>query len=242
MLRRHLIAILTLCLATGACADNPVAVEDDHDDTLTAQLTLSADHVHTLSELTYSVVVLDHHGEAVTDLQAVTVDRLIEGGDTWRSTELTLVGTTWTAPYTFTTSGDYQVRVSVLRHGTTDPEIVHTMDEHLHVGRAHVEVGAFRVEFESFPGHLHEGDEAEMKFWVFEAEKNADGIRPPVEGLQAHIECLEASGTSEEHEATEVEHGVYMATHTFAEAGLFVARLHLPDGEADFETHVVHGH
>ncbi len=89
MLRRHLSGILALGLIAGACSDNPVAVEE-HDETLTAELTLSADHVHTLSEISFTVVVRDHHGEAVTDLEAVTVDRLAEGGDTWRSTDLAL--------------------------------------------------------------------------------------------------------------------------------------------------------
>jgi hypothetical protein len=242
MLRRHLSGILALALTAGACSDNPVAVEE-HDETLTADLTLSDDHVHTLSEISFTVVVRDHHGEAVTDLEAVTVDRLAEGGDTWRSTDLALTGSTWSAPYTFASSGEYQLRVSVMRHGATEAEVVHTMAEHLHVGRAHAEIAGYRVEFETFPGHIHEGDVAEMRFWVMEADANAEGVRPPIGGLSAHIECLESSGANEEHVAAEVELGVYAASHTYVEAGDFTATLHLSSGEeVPFITHVAHGH
>lgn len=239
---RHWSGILALPFAL-ACSDNPVAVEDDHDDSLTAELTLSADHVHTLSELTFSVVVRDHHGEAVTALEAVTVDRKAKGSDTWRSTTLELNGTTWEAPYTFASSGEYDLRVSVTRSGSTDSEVIYTMPEALAVARAHAEVAGYRVEFETFPGHLHEEDEGDIQFWVVEPERNADGIRPPIQGLVAQIGCLESSGASELHDAVEVEAGVYLATHTFAEAGEFIATLLLPGGEeAAFTTHVVHQH
>lgn len=243
MRNRFLATVPTLVFCALACADNPVAVEDDHEETLTAELALSSEHVHTLSELVFSVVVRDGHGDVVTDLEAVTVDRLAVGSDTWRSTELALQGSAWIGPYTFMSTGEYQLRVSVTRHGHQEPEVVHAMSESLHVGRAHMEVAGYRVEFESFPGHLHEGDEAEMKFWVFEAEKNAAGVRPPVAGLSVHIGCLEASGAFERHGAAEAEHGVYSAHHTFAEAGAFVATLHLPGAhQAEFTTQVAHKH
>lgn len=243
MLHRHLSGMLALAFLVGACSDNPVAVEEEeHDDALTAELTLSSDHVHILSELTFSVVVRDHHGAAVTDLDAVTVDRLAAGTDTWRSTELALQGTTWMAPYTFMSSGDYQLRVSVTRPGATASEVVYTMPEPVSAARAHVEVAGYRVEFETFPGHLHEQDQAEMKFWVMETERNADGIRPPIPGLDLSITCLESTGTTENHGAMEAEPGVYMGTHTFMAAGDFIGTLHLPGGEASFTTHVAHKH
>lgn len=51
------------------------------------------------------------------------------------------------------------------------------MPDHMEVGRAHQEVGGFRVEFETFPGRLHEGTEATVRFWVMEAPSSSS-IRP----------------------------------------------------------------
>ena len=105
----------------------------------------------------------------------------------------------------------------------------------------------YRVEFESFPGHIHEGSAAEMRFWVMEAEKNAAGERPPITGLTAaRIHCLTGSNAEEFHAVTEIEPGVYQAEHSFTEAGEFHAGIHLDVGgqaaEASFDLHIAHQH
>lgn len=248
MRHRHWTSLLLLP-AFLACEPNPTAPahDDGHDHELTAALTISESHVHTLSEITFSVTVENDHGEAVTDLESVAVERLFEGTDTWRATDLVLEGTTWTAPYTFVTSGSYQLRVTALEHHATDPEVIYTMPEPLGVGRAHTEIDGMRVEFETFPGHIHEGEIATARFWVTQAEKDADGIRPPLTGLHVVISCEQADGTLEEHHAEEMEPGIYEAEHTFTAAGEFHAGIHIGEhggrmSETEFHTHVAHGH
>lgn len=247
---RSLLSLLTVAALVAACDSNPSAPADDgHDHELTASLTLSESHVHTLSELTFTVEVTNDHGEVVTDLDGVTVERLLEGSTTWRGTDLQLSGTSWTGAYTFATSGAYQMRVSVLEHGATAPEVVYAMPDPLDVVRAHAEIDGMRVEFESFPGHIHTGETATLTFWVMEPDRDANGVRPPLEGLHVEISCGQADGSSEMHHAVESAPGVYEADHVFTDtsAGEFHAGVHIGDhggmiSEAEFHTHVAHAH
>jgi hypothetical protein len=243
-----LAASLAALLVIG-CSANPAEPvhDDEHDDELTATLSLSTDHVHTLTEMAFTVTVTDGHGDVVTDLAEVNVERRAVGDDTWRGTALTLNGLVWEAPYTFASSGEYDLRVSVLRPSGAAAEIVYTMAEHLEVARIHEVVDGMRVEFETFPGHLHEGDAAVVKFWILEPERNAIGVRPPLTDLHVTLVCNEADGSAEEHHAEELEPGVYSAEHTFMAVGDFLAKLEVgehggPHSEVTFTTHVVHGH
>lgn len=245
MTYRHYILSLAAIFLLVACSDNPVS-EEEHDDELSVVVTLSSEHVHTLSELTFTVAVTDHHNAPVTDFEVLQVERLSEGSDTWRAIELTRAGDVFEGTYTFNSSGDYELRVAGQRVGHTEVEVLHMMAEPLHVVRAHMEAGLYRVEYENFPGHIHEGDMATLKFWVMEAEQDAAGNRPPVTGLTAEIECTDGAG-KESHPATEPEAGVYQAEHTFTLAGEahFTIRFTGADGqpaEADFHLHVAHAH
>lgn len=239
---RHLIAGLLAPLALAACADNPMVVEE-----LSVQLELSSGHVHTLSELGFTVTVTNQYGTPITDFETIQVERRAHGSDTWRGTELTLAGTSYTGTYMFNSSGEYDLRVSGQRHGQAAMSVLHEMGEHMEVARAHAVVNEqYRIEVETFPGHLHEGDEAEVRFWVLDPDRNAEGIRPPITGLtNLRLHCVDEMHSTG---ITEVEAGVYMVTHTFAEAGEAHLGLHLmnpdgsPMGEAEFTTHVAHGH
>lgn len=242
------ITILVLILFTG-CSDNPVEVHED-EEPLTAELTISEDHIHTLSEITYTVRVTDHHGDVVTDLETVEVQRKGHGETEWRGTELTLSGEVYTGTYTFNSSGEYDLRVAGVRSGGTEMEVMYEMQEHMEVGRAHAEVGNYRIEYENFPGHVHDGEQATVKFWVSESERDASGERPPVTGLDLHIHCENPDGTNEHHDetlVTEESEGVYVADHTFAGGGEAHMATHFtaPDNteiEADFHLHISHGH
>lgn len=258
-----LLAVAFVVLTTAACEDNPVLgpTGGSGPGSLFAELTLSEGHVHTLSELGYTVEITDEHGAAFTDLERVAVERRLvveeeeEGHghaiapadeEPWRGTDLELQGTSWVGTYTFTTSGEYEMRVVAQRHGEDEAAVVYEMPDHMGVGRAHVEAGGYRVEFESFPGHLHAGGEAQMMFWILEQERNEDGIRPPVEGIEADIHCNESGGFAEEHHA-HGEHGTYSAMHSFQEPGDFLAEIHFTgaDGHAasaEFLTHVAAPH
>ncbi len=244
---KYLMALVILLFM--GCKDSPVEVHED-DGPLTATLTLSSDHAHTLSEITYTVQITDHHGDIVTDMEAVEVQRKGHGATEWRGTELTLNGNVYTGAYTFNSSGDYDIRVAGIRHAGTEMEVMHEMAEHMHVGRAHLESGAYRIEYENFPGHVHDGETATVKFFIFEAEKDAQGNRPPVTGLtDLHIHCTNPDGTAEHHDTTITEEspGVYVQDHTFMGGGEAIMGTHFtaPDqtqAEGQFHMHVAHGH
>lgn len=242
MRRQTWVSVLVAPLLVVACNDNPAGLEDEHDDELTVALSLSSSHVHTLSEVQFTVSVMDHHGAAVTDFETIQVERRQEGSETWRAIELTQEGSAYKGMYTFMSSGDYDIRVAGMRHGHAAMETMHEMTEPLHVGRAHVEVGTFRVEFESFPGHVHEGNEATQRFWVFQAQADASGVRPPVNGLAAEIECLDGTGVAELHAAAESSPGVYDALHLFSEAGTAQLEIRFQGQAAAFSFDVVHAH
>lgn len=248
---RHWIKTLLVPVFLAACSSNPtVPIEEEHEDAtadLMVNLEMSSSHVHILSELTYTVSVTNHHGAFVTDFDTLRVERRAKGSETWRGTDLVLEGTSYTGAYTFTSSGDYEIRVTGRRHHDTAMVQMYAMSEVLTAVRAHAEAGGYRIEFESFPGHLHQHSEATMKFWVMETERNADGVRPAITGLTPEIHCVEADGATESHGAAELTPGVYEAAHTFESVGDFLAALHVTgiDGlaaEAEFTMHVVPGH
>lgn len=239
----HWQAMLLIPLLLLACDDNPTAPSEE----LTVELTMSPDHVHILqSVVTFTVEVRDSRGRLFTDFEAVQVERRQSGSDTWRGIELALQGDVYEGTYTFSSSGEYELRVTGVRAGEAEARVLYTAAEMLHVARAHAEVGGLRVEFETFPGHIHEGDNAALRFWVMEPDR-VDGERPPIIGLAGQIHCVEAGGAEDLMTTVEIEPGVYEAEHLFASAGGSHVGLHFvaPDNstaEAAFDVEVVHGH
>lgn len=247
---------LSFAVAVTACSDDPLPTESEHshDDAeatedLSVDLTVSPDHVHILSEVTFTALVTDHHGDPVTDFDVLRVERKAADGDTWRHTDLELSGEAWEGSHTFTSSGEYEIRVAGQRPDDAEPVVMYEMPEHLHAGRAHTDAGGYRVEFEAFPGHIHAGDEATPRFWVLEQEADDTGERPPITGLAAEIHVTEADGSEAHHTAAETDPGVYEADHTFGSVGDASVELHFTgaDGsgaEAGFTIHIVepHGH
>lgn len=241
--------VAAVAAASVACESNPTHPEAGHESgTLSVELSYSPDHVHLLqSEVTFRVAVTDDHGDPVTDFETIQVERRAEGSDTWRAVELQPAGDAYEGTYLFASSGEYHLRVSGQRHGQSEMSVLHEMHETMHVARAHAEAGPYRIEFESFPGHVHEGEEVTLTYWIMEPERNDQGERPPVGGLhvEAHVATGGAQGTMVE--AHEHDAGVYEAHYPFDEAGTYHVGLHLEDPqgnpiEADFEVHVVHGH
>lgn len=237
---------LVASLGLLACEGNPTAPE--HEEELTVELEIAPGHAHILqTAVEFTVRVRDGHGQAVTDFEAIQVERLQEGSDTWRAIELALDGDVYRGTYTFGSSGAYGLRVMGQRHGEAEMRLLHEAHDPLHVARAHEEAGGYRIEFESFPGHIHEGETATLRFWVMETETDADGVRPPVPGLGAQVHCLGSEAGEEFHGAVEAEPGLYEAAHTFGEAEETHAGLHFTgsDGqpaEAEFHLHIAHGH
>jgi len=236
--------VLLLPLLLLACDDNPTGIPGE----LTVQLTMTPDHVHILqTEVTFTVEVLDGRGRQVGDFETVQVERRQSGSDTWRGIDLAPQGGVYEGTYTFSSSGDYELRVTGARPGDAEAQVLYTAPEMLHVVRAHAEAGGLRVEFETFPGHIHEGNNAALRFWVMEPDRNQDGVRPPITGLTGDVHCLEAGGAEFTWTAVEVEPGVYEAEHLFASAGGAHVGLHFtaPDNsaaEAAYDVQVVHAH
>lgn len=230
-------------LALAACESNPPLGPGPG---LNVEVTTSTDHVHTLGEVTFTVAVTDQHGNPVTDFEAVQLERQLVGDDAWRAIELAPAGDVFQGTYTFSSSGEYHLRVMAREHGAAEMEMLHEMHEPVHVGRAHGDLGEWRAEFESFPGHIHEGEEAALRFWV--TEEHADGESHPVEGMSPRVHVrnedtgAEVMVTAEEHEP-----GVYEIHHHFDAAGEVHAGLHAQTstgdpGEAAFHFHIAHGH
>lgn len=251
MMRSHrqpgALALLVPLLLVG-CESNPTEV---HDEELTVALTLSTDHVHILSPLTFTAVVRDGHGDVVTDMDSLRVERKAVDSDTWRTAaELELSGTQYVGEYTFVSSGEYELRVLGMRagHAGVEEMMLSPALENVQAVPAHAEAGGIRIEFEAFPGHIHEGDAIEYKFWLMEPERDpVTNERPPIGGVAAEVHCVEPDGARESHAAVESETGVYTAGHTFVSAGDGSVEIHLIglDGsptEASFPLTIAHTH
>lgn len=235
------LTIFFLVAAIG-CSDNPAA-HDDGDEELSVEFLVSVEHIDTLEDITFTAVVTTHHGDPVTDLEEISMQYRQEGSVDWRDLVLTLSGTSYTGTLMFMSSGEYEVRVMGRHLGHDHMETLHELAEHMHVGRAHQDVGGFRVEYESMPGHIHSGDTATLRYWVMEDT----AALQPITGLQAEIHCGDPSGTDESHSALEAEAGVYTAEHTFQADGEAHIALHFPGAggaelEAEFHFPVAHGH
>lgn len=241
---------LLFAITVSACDSNPVGTDTDNSriapEDLTVEFSLSSDHVHTLSEVDLTVEVTGPDGSAFTEFDSIAVERKMHEEETWRAIDLTRDGHHFTGAYTFMSSGEYEVRVVGRPAGRGEMAVLYEHSSHVEVARAHVEKDGYRIEYENFPGHVHEGQEAAVRFWVMEAEENASGERPPVENLEVEIHCTDPSGAEENHQAEEHDPGVYEAHHTLEDAGEAHFAVHVPtDGgeiEADFHVPVAHGH
>lgn len=220
----------------AACDSSPTGVATDD---LDVNLTFSTDHIHTLSEVSIQAEVTGPDGSAFTNFDVLQVEIRGHEETDWRSIELTRSGDHFSADYTFMSSGDHDLRVRGQIAGRSTLRVLHERSGHLEVGRAHVEKNGYRVEFENFPGHAHEGEEVTVKFWVL-----SDGN--PVEGLDAEIHCTDPAGAEENHGPHQHEGGVYEAHHTLEGAGEAHFAIHFPGNsgeiEADFHVPIAHGH
>lgn len=251
--RTGLVASLLAAALIVACEDNPTApandgLEEGHDETLTVELTVTPDHVHILqSEVEFTVKVTDHHGEAVTDFELIQVERRADGSDTWRVIELAPAGNAYVGTYVFSSSGDYDLRVAGQRPGEADMQVLHQAAEPLHCVPAHAEAGGYRVEFETFPGHAHTGEDVTLRFWIMEPERDASGERPPITGVTGEVHVVESDASEFSYDLVEIGDGVYEAEHNFTAPDEAHVQLHYTgsDGqpaEADFHVSPVPTH
>lgn len=239
--------ILALAITiTAGCADNAIADLEatPHYD---VELQFSTEHLTTLEHVEVEAFVTDEDGALVTSLPEVNVEYRAEGSVDWSTINLAVHGDHYAAEHVFTASGEFEFRVVGAVDDHSDHlEVMYTAAGHTEIERAHMEMNGLSISFENFPGDVHEGDEAELRFWVTEA--TADGHLPHgasatmMPGLVASVTCLEADGETESHEADEHEAGVYEAHHAFSAAGEATITVQFMHGgmmnEASFEMHV----
>lgn len=172
---------------------------------------------------------------------------LPEGSDSWSAIELALAGTAYVGTYTFSSSGDYQLRVMGQRPGEAGMRVLYEAPDPLHAVRAHAEAGGYRIEFEAFPGHIREGDDAALRFWIMEPERDASGNRSPILGVRGEVHIVESDGSEVARDLQEMGDGVYESDHSFAAADEAHVQLHFTgaDGqpaEVEFHLHIAHAH
>lgn len=236
------LTIIVLVAFTG-CSENPVIHDEGDDENLSVAFQISAEHVSTLESITFTASVTTHHGDPFTDFEEISMQYRREDTIDWHDLMLTRTGADYAGTMIFTSSGDFEVRVMGRQHGHEDMEALHEMTEHLQVSRAHQDAGGFRVEYESFPGDLHEGDTAIIRFWVMQDT----AAQTPITGLLAEIHCEDPNGNEESHTAIEMEAGVYSATHTFQGDGEAHVELHFlgvggAELHSEFHFPISHGH
>lgn len=208
--------------AAAACADNPVLAPDPHEEDVAVTVAFSEEHLATLTDMEVEVTITESSGAPATDFEMVALETRRVGEEAWSTRELELHDGRFGAQHMFYSSGEYAVRVVGQRHGADHADILFERGQHLAVERIHREVGEYRIEMETFPGHLHEGDTAEVRFWAMSNEPGS-GHGPgmsPMGGLAPTIGMTHAgSGAGASHMGEEHEPGVYEAIHTFAEHG-----------------------
>lgn len=242
------VVVVLAVLFLAGCSDNGTDPVDTHNGGEELEFALSFDtpELETLDDVTLMLAIHDHHGEPMMDFDDVEMQYRMVGATQWQSVSMTMSGDHFEGNHTFVSSGEYEMRVMGMPHHDDghghDPEELHHMDEHYHVHRAHVNAGGYRVEYESFPGHIHAGESATLKFWVVDS-----GTEAPVGGLAPDIRCFETGGAEHVVGATESMTGVYEIAHVVETAGATAISL-LFNGsdsnpaEARFDITVSAGH
>ncbi len=240
-----LAVLLANAVLLSACGANPTF--PDLGQNLHAELEFEATELATLTTIEVEVIVHSDEPGAFTDLSTISVEVRLEGETEWEVTELARHEDHFSADMMFFSSGEYEARVTAQVTGSTDVLTLYQTAERMHVERIHQEVGDYIVEFETYPGHLHEGQITEVTFWVLEAGADGHAHGHAIGGLAPEIVCTDANGTVEEHAAHEHETGEYGAEHTFLEAGTAHFELHFTDAmgmdrHAEFSAPVSHEH
>jgi len=232
-------------LLIAACNSNPPFAPETHQGDLTAEVAFSVAEFSILEEFEIEVTVRDADGNVVTDVESLQAEFRHHDDTEWRAVPLEGHADHFAATHMLPTSGEYDFRVTGVPHGETEVHVLYEAAEHFLFERAHFEAHGTRVEFETFPGHIHEGDEAALRFWIFEDDHGGSG-HVAMQGLTVQIHCFEGGVQVEEYAAEEHEAGVYEAHHTFTEAGDGGAEIHFQVGAEEvhgaFNFPVSHGH
>jgi hypothetical protein len=212
--RRNWMIVPVVALTVAAC-DDSTAPTGYGTDELTTELAITPDHVHAFETLvTFTVSVTDPDGNPVTDFDVLQVERRLDGAASYSVMETELDGDFYVVERKFEASGDYDVRVQGLRASDAALVLLHEEETQLHAVRPHGEEGGYRLELEPDPGHIHEGDEATVQFWILD-----ETTRDPITGMTPTIFIVEPVAGTSEYAAVEGAGGLYTAAHTFTDAG-----------------------
>jgi len=219
------VAAASLAALWGCGGDNPTGTHVP-DSGVTVAVSTDPGEARTLSPVTFHAsVTQEPGGMMMMGLQMMQMEVRLEGTDPWEPVDMSWDGDEddYDGTCVFTSSGDYEVRAMGMMHGSHHMDEMYHMNGPFHVDRAHLEAGGYRVEFESFPGHLHTGAASMLRFWVL--EPGSGGSWSPVAGLAPTIRVTESGRSPMDLAATESEDGMYQASHTFAMAGMAKAAL-----------------
>ncbi len=209
------VALMTLLPVVAAACDS-TGPESFSTDELITELAVTPHHVHAFESLvTFTVAVEDPDGNPVTDFDVLQVEHKLTTASAYTVMEGALVGDFYVVEHTFEASGDHDIRVTGLRPGDAALVVLHQETSPLHAVRPHGNLGGRVIELEPNPGHIHEGDAADIQFWILDPTSGAGiaGLTPTIlidHAVTGHTEIAATAGPG----------GLYHAMHTFTEAGI----------------------
>lgn len=248
MKHAHIILLAFTMLILTACSENPVADNTSGDEDVTVSLSASTEHFSTLTDIEFEVQLTNDHGEQLTDIGSMQIEYQRSGDSEWEIITLERHEDHYSAQIMFMSSGEYQMRVSGDLHGEGHMDVMYTAPEMIDVERINAEMGDVMVEFETFPGHVHEGEEVQVSFYVMETAAGGGGHGGAMmSGLTGEIHIMGPDGAIYESVGDEHDLGVYSAHHTFLEGGEATFEFHFLDHhgdsiEVEFHVPVEHGH
>lgn len=235
-----LIGAMVGCPADGGGGQEGSGEGSHDEEVLSAHVEATPVAASTLGEVSFEVHIEDEGGHHVMDMAEVHLEVRAVGSDTWREIELTAMTDHYMGTRTFTSSGDYELRITGMEHMGHELEEMHLST--MTVARAHADIGLYHIQYENTPGHIHEGDTVTVSFWVA-----LDDGGDLATGLAAQIVVEESDASETTVTAVEGDPGVYSADMTFAVAGDAHVSLQFTGSdsspvEADFQVHVASLH
>ncbi len=203
---------------------------------LSGQIELSSTALSTLEVSAFEVHIEDAEGHHVMTMEMVHLEVREVGSETWREIELTAMGDHYSGTRIFNSSGEYELRLMGAEHSE------HEMEEMDHifvtVERAHADVAQYHVQYESEPGHIHEGDAVTLTAWIA-----LEATGEPVTALLLQFVVEESDGVVTVLDAVEAEAGVYTSGMPFEIDGEAHVDIQFTDDTgaafaADFHVHV----
>lgn len=236
-------ALFATLLTIAGCGDDPVGPDGFETDELTTELAITPDHVHVYETLvTFSVSVVDPDGAPVTDFDLLQVERRSNGATSWSGMEAGLQGNLYSAQSRFEASGEHQIRVTGLRPSDDELVVLYEQPSMLHAIRPHADVGGYHITLEPDPGHIHEGDTSDVRFWLVDEETSE-----PITGLTPTIWIEESDRGVSEYDGVEGAEGLYHASHDFLETGATTLGIRFIGGDdqehdwsLEMEVHAAH--